>query len=1044
MVLIAMLVGLARADAGARTRGAAEEMSRGESSAEHIRLVAQLGHSGAVTSLAISPDSTRLVTGSWDGTAVLWDVETGLELASFTANAGPISTVSFSKDGRRVMTADEAAARLWDAESAEELRSYRSETAVGAKYFTADPGRILSIDAKGIVQLWTPDTDGTLRETRASSDARPIAFSRDAGRVLLDGKSGLELFDLDTGESQTIPDGGGSCAAWSYPAALSADGRWVVTEGVGPSIIRWDSVTRRIQRLEEHAEAVGAVAVSADGRWVAIAAEREVRVLDAVAGGSARKLQPVGAQVTALSFSADAGTLFAGTIGGGAVAWDLRTGHEIAAFVARAHRGASATLSTNGRWMVTAGSRGAAKGMATLWNLETGQVARSFGTDGASRIAMTPDGHRAVTLDPSGHGAVWDVGSGDPVASFQVQPSAPPSPVRARAPSTAPPPRLALAPDGSTALVEGREAILLDVSTGRTLRVLTHASEVVASAWALDGGRVLTATKDQLHVWDARTGAHLRTFAASGSLTAVALSPDGRVAVTGQRDGSARTWEVETGRELRILSRPTGSRCRYPHNIDPSSCSLEGQDECDDDLYGVHAISSLAHSGERIVVGRRDGSVTLWDPERGLSLPLVGHSDTVSSATFSQDGRSVLTASHDGTNRLWNAHDGKPLATVIPFDDGSWAVVDPSGRYDASSAGDVEALHWVLRGTPVALGQLKERYYEPGLLSKVMGFNPEPLRDVGKLSAARLFPRVVVSVSQGAAPKVRIQLENRGGGLGKVRVLVNGKELTADARGSRPRPADRSAALEVLVPSAAVIPGRENTVEVMAWNADGYLSSRGVRAAWQARPLAEPVVPQLYAIVVGTSTYSSPALALRYPGKDAADFAAALGVAGARLFGAERVHLAVLSDADARPHVIGGAAGESNARPPTQAAIRNAFSAARAAKPGDVLVVFFAGHGTTAPDGEYWYLTREARTTDLSDPAVRTSAGLSSSELTELLKAIPATKQVMVLDTCAAGAAGNSLAGIRALPSDQRRAIERMKDRTGLHVLMGSAADAVS
>jgi hypothetical protein len=204
------------------------------------------------------------------------------------------------------------------------------------------------------------------------------------------------------------------------------------------------------------------------------------------------------------------------------------------------------------------------------------------------------------------------------------------------------------------------------------------------------------------------------------------------------------------------------------------------------------------------------------------------------------------------------------------------------------------------------------------------------------------------------------------------------------------------------------------------------------------------VVPELYAIVVGTSTYASPTLALRYPGKDAASFAAALGVAGARLFGAERVHIALLSDLDARAHDIPGGASESSARRPTQAAIRNAFSVARSAKPSDVLVVFLAGHGTTAPDGEYWYLTREARTTDLSDPAVRTSSGLSSSELTEMLKAIPATKQVMVLDTCAAGAAGTSLAGIRALPSDQRRAIERMKDRTGLHVLMGSAADAVS
>jgi len=53
-------------------------------------------------------------------------------------------------------------------------------------------------------------------------------------------------------------------------------------------------------------------------------------------------------------------------------------------------------------------------------------------------------------------------------------------------------------------------------------------------------------------------------------------------------------------------------------------------------------------------------------------------------------------------------------------------------------------------------------------------------------------------------------------------------------------------------------------------------------------------------------------------------------------------------------------------------------------------------------------------------------------------------KQVLILDTCAAGALSTSLVGKRDLPSDQVRAIERLKDNTGFFVLMGSAADSVS
>ena len=93
---------------------------------------------------------------------------------------------------------------------------------------------------------------------------------------------------------------------------------------------------------------------------------------------------------------------------------------------------------------------------------------------------------------------------------------------------------------------------------------------------------------------------------------------------------------------------------------------------------------------------------------------------------------------------------------------------------------------------------------------------------------------------------------------------------------------------------------------------------------------------------------------------------------------------------------------------------------------------------------DYYYLTSEARTTDLSDPAVRRVSGVSSAELTEWIKQIPALKQVMVLDTCAAGGAVAKLAENRSLSSEQIRSLDRLKDRTGFHVLMGAAADKQS
>ena len=151
------------------------------------------------------------------------------------------------------------------------------------------------------------------------------------------------------------------------------------------------------------------------------------------------------------------------------------------------------------------------------------------------------------------------------------------------------------------------------------------------------------------------------------------------------------------------------------------------------------------------------------------------------------------------------------------------------------------------------------------------------------------------------------------------------------------------------------------------------------------------------------------------------------------LLGVDKVHLTLLTTS-------------KDGTPPTRANLQKAFEEARKAKPGDVLVVYLAGHGMAMPgsDDLYCYLTSEARSTDLSDPAIRAQYAITSTELTDWIKKIPALKQVMILDTCAAGAAAKKLTEQRQISGDQIRAIDRLKDRTGFHILMGCASDKVS
>jgi WD40 repeat protein len=65
----------------------------------------RFGHIGALRSAVFSPDGTTIATTGDDGTARLWDAETGATLAVFTGHDGPVLSASFSHDGEQLATA---------------------------------------------------------------------------------------------------------------------------------------------------------------------------------------------------------------------------------------------------------------------------------------------------------------------------------------------------------------------------------------------------------------------------------------------------------------------------------------------------------------------------------------------------------------------------------------------------------------------------------------------------------------------------------------------------------------------------------------------------------------------------------------------------------------------------------------------------------------------------------------------------------------------------------------------------------------------------
>lgn len=477
--------------------------------------VTALRHADSVVAAYFSPDDSRIATISDDGTAQLWDPETGRPTSPPLKHGGALIGGAFSSDGRYFVAGSyDNTARVWDTATGE--LSYpvlMHHTQVPFASFDRQGRYLMTIASDGVVYVWdlaSTSPPGVLLDHHGPGVA--VQFRPDS-RALLGTSKAARLWDVRTGEppSDLLPfKNDVSAVAFSATGkriAARVPGRIQVVDGTS---LRPITATMEQHRRPGHRTARD-ISFGFDDRTVlALFGPLEasyLRIYDSATGE--RLPWPVNdvERVSSATFSYDGRFIATGSADGVLRLWSGVDGTPLSDAIVHRHPVLHALFSRDNRRVVTI-SAGFTTGRGELRSFDAGTL-EPIGTpiDVGSEFTdgdVNRDGSHIVVASRDKVARVWDLKSGKPI----TPPMRHPDKIHA----------VRFSPDG------------------RLIATTTGSTNANAHTWAV------------VYLWDAATGQlvspPLRHSDPRQLIESVTFSPDGQWLASISRDGTTRILPI--------------------------------------------------------------------------------------------------------------------------------------------------------------------------------------------------------------------------------------------------------------------------------------------------------------------------------------------------------------------------------------------------------------------------------------------------------------------------------------------------------------------
>jgi cytochrome c len=290
-------------------------------------VLAQLqGHGGPVRALAVSRDGGAALSGSFDSTAIVWDLRRDTAKAVLRLHDGAVNAVALGNEARAITAGEDGRIALWTS----------GRTA---------PNMVLT------------GHTGPIAALAVSPDGETLASASWDGTVRLWHLAGGQSVVLQ-GHAQNVNG-----------VAFMPDGKAVVSAGYDATVRIWPLAQPSMPIVTTLPAPLNAVAVAPDGEISVAAADGHLYFLSP-AGASRDAVAASPAPVIALAMSRNGIRIAAASINGAVAILDRKTRNMTARLTGPGMPVWSVAFSPDGRTLLTGG----ADGMIRRWDAETGQA----------------------------------------------------------------------------------------------------------------------------------------------------------------------------------------------------------------------------------------------------------------------------------------------------------------------------------------------------------------------------------------------------------------------------------------------------------------------------------------------------------------------------------------------------------------------------------------------------------------------------------------------------------------------------------------------